>query len=615
MAIAILMAGVFAFPATARAADVATWAEFVTEFENVRLGGGTIDLTADISKTTNDSVTLSAVGAVTINTNDYGITITDGTLSLGGDIDIIRTSDGAPISVYNGANLVLGGNVSVTGTNFGLIVEGGGAATLTGSASIQSSSTGTGVAVRESANGSGSLNVGENSEIDGGSVGVFCAGNMQMSGGRVDVSETGADAILVDGGNATITSGVINATGEGGSGVNVLAGGSLDYHGGTIRAMGASGVGVIVDGGSTLTTYGGLIEGAENGVSIGSAAGDVVLYNGNIQSNQPGDFVYLEDDTPIWVYSATGLRESDMHWDIQGAPVNYVQRDSFGITAPQPHDVELTLGQNKTVDFTVQGQGLNGDAVSLQDHLGNAGALGNATYTVAGDSITFTPTQAGQRTISINDTITYNGLWTIQVTVVDPAANPPANPPAQNHGNGSQSQGLTESTTGVTVSGPGIRGGTKLILQPLSLDEPGQCAACDAIRQYMADNHFTVLFDADLSLSRSYSGGLTLTIPVGAQYNGQTLTLLHCHDGSLETLTATVVDGQAVFTVGGLSPVALVADTAAITNAATTGDSLDSIPITGDSGSALIWWLLCGLSAAGIALLITLGLRKKSFQN
>jgi hypothetical protein len=138
-------------------------------------------------------------------------------------------------------------------------------------------------------------------------------------------------------------------------------------------------------------------------------------------------------------------------------------------------------------------------------------------------------------------------------------------------------------------------------VQPLTLHEP--CAACDAIRQYMADSGMTVLFSADLSLSRSCSGELTNTIPVGTQYNGQTLTLLHCYNGELETLTAVVTDGKAVFTVRGLSPIAVFAQ-----------DGLDDIPKTGDSHFPWAWWLLCGASAAGMVILIGLHRRKLSQQ-
>ena len=77
----------------------------------------------------------------------------------------------------------------------------------------------------------------------------------------------------------------------------------------------------------------------------------------------------------------------------------------------------------------------------------------------------------------------------------------------------------------------------------------------------MADDAFTLILDKDISLSQGFTGMLTITISVGAAYNGQTVTILHCADGTLQTLTATVTDGKAVFSVTSLSPVAIFART------------------------------------------------------
>ena len=51
-----------------------------------------------------------------------------------------------------------------------------------------------------------------------------------------------------------------------------------------------------------------------------------------------------------------------------------------------------------------------------------------------------------------------------------------------------------------------------------------------------------------------------MTIPVGAQYNGQTVTILHCAGETLQTYTATVAGGKAVFSVTSLSPFAVFAE-------------------------------------------------------
>ncbi len=248
------------------------------------------------------------------------------------------------------------------------------------------------------------------------------------NGGTLNVSETAGETTRITGdscgissysGSITFSGGIITATGEGGSGVYVLGGGSFENHGGTIRGTGSGSIGVLVGGdGSTLTAYGGLMEGTDNGLSIDANADNVILYNGTIQSTSQGNpHIYLEGDTPLWVYSITGLAESDIYWDIQGGPQNYAERESFTITSPSPLKVELTEGGQETVGFTVTGEKLDGSHVTLQDHLGTSGTLNNASYTVSGDEITFTPSLAGSDVLSIIDDITYNGQWTVDITV------------------------------------------------------------------------------------------------------------------------------------------------------------------------------------------------------
>ena len=161
---------------------------------------------------------------------------------------------------------------------------------------------------------------------------------------------------------------------------------------------------------------------------------------------------------------------------------------------------------------------------------------------------------------------------------------------------------LADSTTGITVSGNGIRANTALIIKELSLDDPNESAACDAIRQYMADHDSPLICVLEISLSRSFTGALTITVPVDPQYNGQTVTILHYKNGVLEAFTARVVNGTATFTATSLSPFAVLA---------TPGDALDDIPKTGDDRFSLIWWILCGVSAAGITVL-TWGNRRKT---
>jgi len=162
---------------------------------------------------------------------------------------------------------------------------------------------------------------------------------------------------------------------------------------------------------------------------------------------------------------------------------------------------------------------------------------------------------------------------------------------------------LTDSVTGITISGSLIYRDAALTIKDMALDAAGTCDACDAIRERMADDDFNLLFGKDIALSGGFNGSLTITVPVGSAYNGQTVTILHCSNGTLETFTVTVKDGKAIFNVTSLSPFAAFVE-----------DGLDDIPKTGDSSSPWVWWLLCGVSAMGIVALIVLSKRKKAYK-
>jgi LPXTG-motif cell wall-anchored protein len=159
---------------------------------------------------------------------------------------------------------------------------------------------------------------------------------------------------------------------------------------------------------------------------------------------------------------------------------------------------------------------------------------------------------------------------------------------------------LTDSATGIIVSGY-IHRDAALTVKNTVLHAAGTCAACDAIRARMTDSDFITLADKDISLSLGFTGSLTVTIPVGAQYNGETVTILHCANGTLKTYTATVQDGKATFTVTSLSPFAVFAD----------ADELDNIPKTGDGGGFPLWLGLMSLGTLGGCLWLLLRRRPK----
>jgi hypothetical protein len=161
---------------------------------------------------------------------------------------------------------------------------------------------------------------------------------------------------------------------------------------------------------------------------------------------------------------------------------------------------------------------------------------------------------------------------------------------------------LTDPATGITVSGSLIHKSAALAIGSMALHAERTCAACDAIRQRMADDDFLLLIGKDISLSYGFQGSLTITFPVGSAYNGDTVTILHCANGTLQTYTATVKDGKATFTVTSLSPFAVFAAT----------DVLDNIPKTGDGGGFPLGLGLSALGVLGFCLLVLTRKRRRA---
>ena len=95
----------------------------------------------------------------------------------------------------------------------------------------------------------------------------------------------------------------------------------------------------------------------------------------------------------------------------------------------------------------------------------------------------------------------------------------------------------------------------------------------------------------DISVNGKYKGDITLSIPVGKQYIGNTLVIYHCANGKLEQVKA-VVDGNgnAVGTFSSLSPFAV---------GITANNS--TLPQTGDYSNILLWLTLAIISMVVIS--------------
>ncbi len=153
---------------------------------------------------------------------------------------------------------------------------------------------------------------------------------------------------------------------------------------------------------------------------------------------------------------------------------------------------------------------------------------------------------------------------------------------------------LHDSATGIRVSGRIHRRATLAVRDMTLGDDP----ACEAIRTRMDGGGLVLLVGQDISLSRGFTGSLTITIPLPIGYNGETVTILHCANGVLKTYTTTVTDGEAMFTVTSLSSFAIfqsgitVPDTV-IANPPKTGDERTSAGF-----AVLALAALCGAVAA-----------------
>jgi hypothetical protein len=258
------------------------------------------------------------------------------------------------------------------------------------------------------------------------------ASSLLITGGVIEGSING----ILNGGNLDIQDGTIS-----GNTCGITGDGTVIHRSGTISGTDTNGTGLWLSGSGYLNNMGGLITGVETGVYIASSA-SATLYNGSISATGASSTssICTENDPTVILYSIVSVTGPIDYGT--AAPVNFITRDSFAITVPTPLNIDLTAGQDEIVDFTVQGQRLPGDTVTLQDQLGTSGSLSNTDYTVSGNSISFTNTTVGDSSIHFSDNITHGGNWTINVHVT---AAPDITPPTVT--------GVTPGGTGTSVSG------------------------------------------------------------------------------------------------------------------------------------------------------------------
>lgn len=113
---------------------------------------------------------------------------------------------------------------------------------------------------------------------------------------------------------------------------------------------------------------------------------------------------------------------------------------------------------------------------------------------------------------------------------------------------------LTDS--GLILSGERIHQSARLSVTMDLLHRSGNCAHCDQIRQWQRQGRVIAVYD--VALSRVFRGTVTLTFPIPSQYNGKTLTVVHCLGDKMDSFDVTVSKGTITVTVDSLSPFAIL---------------------------------------------------------
>jgi len=117
---------------------------------------------------------------------------------------------------------------------------------------------------------------------------------------------------------------------------------------------------------------------------------------------------------------------------------------------------------------------------------------------------------------------------------------------------------VADTTTGVTVTGEGIDARAKLIVTEGPEHSDDSCQACVYIRELM--NAGKVIANYNISLTKGFSGMVKVSIPVGPEYEGRTLSILYYRDGEINSFDAKVKEGMVSFETDALGTYAVLDD-------------------------------------------------------
>lgn len=384
---AVLM---YSFPLSAFAAsgDVSTWAEFVAEFNNIKDTGGTITLTADITKDTNTEEEFTAAETgVTVDTNGHSIIINGGIVTFGANVTITGSTDyTAPLKAAGAGEstmaeiLLAGATVQKEEPALGAAVEIGPYAILrTVADGTLIRGVNNALDVKDGGKAYheyGSILAAANAPMVPTAVAVRSGGELQIISAEVTATGNNATGILVDGFLRVSGSASVGAGGNGASGIVIQSGGEATVeNGGVVAHSGENTSGIRVTGGE-LTLRGGTAYGVTYGIL--ATPSSQVLITGTAVAGQRGTSVNISK-TGILI---EGLNGQDTLLTIEGGTVKGTE---IGVKAENHCDVEIT-GGSVDASSTASGCGLllsHSSTVTID----GASVLGGASESGCGISV------------------------------------------------------------------------------------------------------------------------------------------------------------------------------------------------------------------------------------
>ncbi len=109
---------------------------------------------------------------------------------------------------------------------------------------------------------------------------------------------------------------------------------------------------------------------------------------------------------------------------------------------------------------------------------------------------------------------------------------------------------VMSGSSNIILSGSNVHKDAQLSVSPLTTGASHPVSV--VIQQATAEGQLIAGYD--IKLSGGFLGEITLSFPVGAEYNGQVVTILHYINGGVETYTTVVSNGVATIKVNSLSP-------------------------------------------------------------